>query len=163
MKFSVGLTDNGVSQTLLADGWKLYRNGSDITSLVAMVDNDGNIVSGTNAIEEDDTFLTLTFTSEEVVAKGSSNVYSLRATLTGYTAGSEDDTITVKLNGDSLADLDNNTAGTQNTLAIAGINANNNFIWSDMSSTSHDPATSADWTNSYQVKNLPFSGKTMTN
>jgi hypothetical protein len=127
-----------------------------------MVDDDGPITGG-NAIEEGDTFLTLTFSSEEVVAKGSSNVYSLRATLTGYTAGSDDDTITIRLDGDSSPDLDSGTGGVQNTLTIDDINANNNIIWSDMSSTSHNPASSADWTNSYQIKNFPFSGKTMTN
>ncbi|MDD3285479.1 MAG: hypothetical protein PHG95_02490 [Patescibacteria group bacterium] len=154
LKFAVSLTDNvgTTDNTLAATGLKLYRNGSDITSLVGAMAN----------LSEASTGITVAFTGEEVIAKGSTNVYSLRATLTGYTTGADDDSITVKLNSDSSADLVSGTAGTQNTVAFATIDQNDNFVWSDNSATSHS-LTSLDWTNGYQVKNLPFSGKTMNN
>jgi len=150
LRFAVSLTDNiGTDNTLAATSLKLYRNGSDITSLVgAMAD-----------LNEASTGITVAFTDEEVIAKGSTNVYSLRATLTGYTASADDDSITVKLNSDSvLSDITNTAAG-----VIAEGDGKNNFVWSDNSATSHSVASSEDWTNGYQVKNLPFSGKTMNN
>jgi len=153
LRFAVSLTDNvGTNNTLAATSLKLYRNGSDITSLVgAMAD-----------LNEASTDITVAFTGEEVIAKGSTNVYSLRATLTGYTTGADDDSITVKLNSDSvLNDTTNTAAG-----VIAEGDGKNNFVWSDNSATSHfvtSSVTSSDWTNGYQVKNLPFSGKTMNN
>lgn len=156
LRFGVTLTDNGTDQTLSAASFKLYRGSTDITSLVTLTDDDG----GTPTILEDDTFLNVSWgTGEEVVAKGTSNTYTLRATLTGYTVGTEDDAIRVILKND--------VALTTNTNTVAGVIAEGatklNFIWSDNSSTSHDPATSSDWTNGYLIKNLPFSGRTMTN
>lgn len=158
MIFAASLSDNiGTDDTLKADGWKLYRNGADITSLVTLTDDDGAMVTGGNALEEGDTFIKVLL-SDEVIAKGSSNVYTLRATVTGFSHGSDDDSITVKLNSDTvLADTTNTAAG------VIGEGASkSNFVWSDNSATSHD-LTTEDWTNGYQIKNLPFSGKTINN
>lgn len=151
MRLSATLTDNGTDQELKGVGVKLYRNGSDITSLLS-----GGAITD---LTENANTVVLTFASEEVIAKGSTNTYTLRATLQGYSVGTEDDSITVKLNNDSALTPNTNTVANIE-LAAAGLK---NFIWSDMSSSSHNHASSADWTNGYQVKNLPFSGKTMNN
>lgn len=200
LAFTVNQTDNGTDQTLAAASWKLFKGSTEITSLVDIHE----LAGGTANMAEADTTLIITWTSEELITSGTTVPYTLRATLSGYTVGAEDDSIRVILNNDStapavgfnkLVDIDQtvsqNTAslgdgtvtagqhlGTSAATAVLGANAN--IIWSDYAVVAHastlaattgdaggDTVTistsSADWTNSYLLKTLPFSGKTMNN
>lgn len=197
LKLQITLNDNGAAGALTATGFKLYRGSSNISSLVAIQDvtaatqiemKAGAGITTTNTART----ILVQFSSEEALTAGSSNVYTLKATLGGYSVTADDDGITTKLvttNDEStgvssynqLADIDTTASelavslgsstttadGTEDTTPTDGTD----IVWSDNASNSHDstaadaaaPASSDDWVNGYQVKNGPFSGKSMNN
>ncbi len=100
-----------------------------------------------------------TATTTRTVSAGSSRTFALRATLAGTGSGAS---VTTYLMGDSAAPTSLNSGMITYTLAEA--DAEDDFIWSDVSSASHDTtpvgATISDWTNGYLVSGLPSSNLT---
>ncbi len=158
--FNVTLTDNNADNTLVIGGFKLYRASTNLTSLVDIHNLAGATIESTNTLGEGTAQAIITFASEEIIAKGTSNTYSLRATPTDFTDPSDDDSVNIVLNTDStaqtathvyLVDLDTTAAqmtaslGLQDGSAVTGtegasatLAANMNIIWSDNSIVPHD-------------------------
>lgn len=196
--FNVVQTDNtATDDTLTIGSFKLYRGNTDITSLVDIHNLAGATIESTNTLAEGTAQAIVTWSSEEIIAKGTSNVYTLRATPGGYTTTADNDSLRVVLNSDAtaqtagynyLVDLDTTAAqqtaslgdlANDNRLGTEGatptLAANANIIWSDNAAVPHastlvdssatgtDSTSSGDWWNAYLLKNLPFSGYTVTN
>jgi hypothetical protein len=158
--FDVTLNDNvGTDDTLTLGSFKLYRGSTNLTGLVDIHALAGTSIEAANLAEGTSQAI-VTFASEEVIAKGTSNTYSLRATSGGYVTPADDDTITITLKTDAtaqtathvyLVDLDTTAAqqtaslGLQDASAVTGtegasptLAANMNIIWSDNSVVPHD-------------------------
>ncbi|OGD69292.1 hypothetical protein A2996_01880 [Candidatus Campbellbacteria bacterium RIFCSPLOWO2_01_FULL_34_15] len=82
------------------------------------------------------------------IPEGETRTYVLTATVTGAAAG---DSIVTQLEGDAAY-----IAAATNGLAAGDVDsdANDDFIWSDRSNSSHTTST-ADWYNGYKVNGLP--------
>lgn len=186
LKFPSTWTDGGGADTLEMESWKLYKNGTDIsTSSTAVVlsEEDGNDVEGTSGmLENDGTLVVIWDTNEEVIAAGETVTYTLRATPQFFdndgTTGDED-YFSMYLSGDTAHNdtdicLEDSGSGeiweldAQVSAACTAASSSNsayNFIWSDSSGESHDPTVetgSGDWTVGYLIKNLDLSGETWT-
>jgi hypothetical protein len=185
LKFPVTYTDGGGADTMYMESWKFYKNGTDIStssSAVVVTDEDGDNIeaTGNSLTEADTTVVVIWDTSEEVISAGETVTYTLRSTPQGFdsdgTTGDED-YFSLYLAGDTTLDtadicledsgageiweLDNQVSGA--CTAASSNNTGYNFIWSDISGESHDPATetgSGDWRMGYLVKNLDLSGET---
>ncbi|MBI2573822.1 MAG: hypothetical protein HYV78_00275, partial [Candidatus Wildermuthbacteria bacterium] len=179
VKLNIAWSDGGTADSLELESFKFFRGSQDITSLVTIQDQAGTSVESTDGVTEGDSAVVVTFDTEETVAAGTSQEYTVKATpqsfrMTGAdTAG---DSVTLSLVGDASA---NGTsvylnAGTSTTtiakLYTAGAaNASatdHNFIWSDRSALSHVSApgatSSADWANGNLVLNLDLDAETWT-
>jgi hypothetical protein len=179
LKFNVTLTDNvGTNNTLTAADWKLYRNGSDITSQVDVVGADGLSLEsgGTGTFGEGSSTVYVIFggsTGEESISKGTTNTYVLKATLNGYTTGADDDSISVALANDGTVQptnstyigLDANDLVQLQTSSYTG-STSASVIWSDNSAIPHlsdtSTLTSGDWINGYLLKNAPLGSRVIT-
>lgn len=182
--FKVTITDNvGTNNTLAVGDWRIFRNGTEITSSVRIVDEDGtDVKTGGTAFPEGDTHVYVTFGSDAQgqEAISGTNEYVLYATPSGFTTPADDDSFKVEMLGDSsssdryLNDADTTSGEIIATLSTAGVNAGADalplyLLWSDNSAVPHtsaiadengdDPASvsSGDWTNGYLVRNLPMS------
>ncbi len=169
--FNVSLTDNApTDDTLTLGSFKLYRGNTDITGQADIHAKVGTSLEAANLTETgngtDTAAVIVTFgnetssNSEEIIAKGTSNTYTLRATSGGFVTGAENDSVSVVLNNDAsaqtagyvyLVDLD--TSAAQRTAALGELtneaSANDgtegvdptlgaNIIWSDNSDVPHD-------------------------
>ena len=85
---------------------------------------------------------------ERQISAGATHTYVLKGTVTGSSSG---DSVQVSLAGDSAA-----LSATTETLADARADAQDDFIWTDRTATSH-ATTTADWISGYRVKGLPSS------
>jgi len=114
---------------------------------------------------DDDSIRVILNNDSSTATAGFNKLVDLDQTASQYTAGIGDGTV---------------TAGQHHGTAAATPTVGANIIWSDWSVVSHAATladtigdaggdtvvvstSSADWSNSYLLKNLPFSGKTMTN
>ncbi|MBU1102213.1 hypothetical protein KJ853_00970, partial [Patescibacteria group bacterium] len=97
-----------------------------------------------------------TATTTRTVSAGSSRTFVLRATLGGTGSGAS---VTTYLMGDSAAPT--SMSANMVTFDLAEADDQDDFIWSDISSASHDTtpvgATIRDWMNGYLVSGLPSS------
>ncbi|MBI4592278.1 hypothetical protein HY733_02410 [Candidatus Uhrbacteria bacterium] len=174
IKFPMTWTDGeSNNDTLEMESWKLYKNGTDIStssSAVVISDEDGNSVESTSgALEADGTLNVIWDTNEEVISAGETVTYILRATPQSFDNDSDtgdEDYFSIYLAGDAshnssggtaaLTDvcLDDQTSGEiwqlGDTAAIgtactttATNSSDYNFIWSDMSGESHDASGEA--------------------
>lgn len=169
--FDVTLTDNvGTNNGQTAGSWKLFKGSTDITSLVDIHNIAGATLESSNTLATGTSKLIVTWSSEDLIAAGGTNPYTLRATLSNYGTGADDDSIRVILNADTaaatsgfnkLVDIDQTVS--QGTVALgdgtvtAGqhlgtaaatptiASTNGNIIWSDYSVVAHD-STLADKT-----------------
>lgn len=156
------ITDNvGTNDTLVAGSLKLYRGSTNLTSNVDIHALAGTTLETAATIAEGTSQVVITWASdEEVIAAGTSNTYSIRATLSGYSTPADDDTFRMLLKTDATAQtatntylVDLDTTVSQQTAALADITAttidgtegatavlaaNGNFIWSDNSGVPHD-------------------------
>ncbi|HRH33031.1 MAG TPA: hypothetical protein PK720_02740 [bacterium] len=156
------ITDNvGTNDTLVAGSLKLYRGSTNLTSNVDIHNLVGTTLETAATIAEGTSQVVITWASdEEVIAAGTSNTYSIRATLSGYSTPADDDTFRMLLKTDATAQtatntylVDLDTTVSQQTAALADITAttidgtegttavlaaNGNFIWSDNSGVPHD-------------------------
>lgn len=174
----LGSGDTDGSNTIEMESFKLYKNGSDITSTVLLANTVGVTVESTTGILEDtDTQLNVIWdTDEDVISAGETATYTLRATPQGFNTDGdtgETDTFSLYLAGDTAANFDasdicladtgagdiwqlDNQVSSACTSASTNATAYN-FIWSDMSGSSHSGSTEAgagDWANGYLILNL---------
>lgn len=122
LRLPVSFTDVE-ADTLCVNLWKLYKNGTDVSSnstAVALEDEDGESIEGgtssacsTPLAEADTDVYVIWDTSEEVIAAGETVTYILRGTPVGFdsngTTGDED-YFTIYLAGDTTAH--NSSGGT---------------------------------------------------
>ncbi len=103
------------------------------------------------------------FTSEEVIAGGTSRTYDLRLNLSGSTVTG--DSLTVSLLGDSGAPVTGQLTQVGGAWDYRVSSGGDKFVWSDNSAIPHSdalaPAGSADWTNGLYVNGLPTDTETM--
>jgi len=120
-----------------AAGWKLYENGSDITSF-----------SGSNTASVSDigttTRVEFTFAVERVISAGSPITLELKTTVGGTLASNESVTT-------SITNPKGTTVTTDDSTVQSGSGAS--FIWSDQSSPSHSTSTD-DWFTDGMLKTL---------
>lgn len=182
IKLSTSWSDGGTADTLEVESLKVFKNDVDITSSTTMVDQAGNVVTGTAGLLEDDTTLVITWTTEDSVAAAETATYRVRGTPQGFRLTGTDtvgDSVAINAptdaahNGTSvfLNDETDIAAGQSEIMELftsAAANTSDgtaaNFIWSDISSTAHASAANAsstgDWANGYNVLNLPLDGET---
>jgi hypothetical protein len=165
--FDVTLTDNvGTNNGQTAGSWKLFKGSTDISSLVdihaiagtSLEAGVGNLTTGTSK-------LIVTWATEDLIASGGTNPYTLRATLSNYGTAADDDTIRVILNADTaattsgfnkLVDLDQTASQTTVALGTGVVTAGSsyhdgtaaatptisstkgNIIWTDYAVVAHD-------------------------
>ncbi len=153
--------------------FRFFRGNNDITDNVSIVDGSGqSLESGGQDLGEGATSAYIIFSTEELITAGSSTTFTVKATLSGFTAGADyintkigDDTTTEE--GHKYLDTDSNglinltSATSSGTETVA-----QDFIWSDNSATPHYSNTSgsnrsADWFNGYLVDNLPTTSLTV--
>src|SRR3989344_4097826 len=182
-KIDVSWSDAPTADALELESLKLYKDGVDITTSVAITDEDaGTSAEGTSGITEDSLKIVITWDggTEDTIQAGESTTYTIRGTPQGFVASGSTDTThdsvalifttdsagvtfgstTVDyigyLNTDSTAQL-----GSQMSLytsATASTSAETaQLIWSDGSAVAHSASTTAgtgDWTNSYLLQSL---------
>ena len=133
----------------------LYRGATDITSLVSITEATGtsptDLTSGNLASSTSATTVVVVFTAEEQIAAGSSQTYTLKATVTGV--GTVGESITTYLKKDSSY-----VAPSAYDIGTFGAT---NFVWTDRSKLNHDETT-ADWNNSYLVQTLDSPSYTLS-
>ncbi len=185
LKFPVTFTDGGeTTDSLVLDTWKLYKNGTDISSTVTITDSDDtsdDLKSATDLLNESDTgdsVVVIWAATEEVIAAGETVTYTLRATPSIFDANGttgDEDYFSIYLAGD----VDNATDVCLSTSAAplweldaieSGVcaatesgNTGYNFIWSDNSGSSHSATLetgAADWAGGYLILNLDLAGET---
>jgi hypothetical protein len=186
LKFPLTWTEVEGTDTLEMEEWKIYRNGTDVSSVgsdVLIVDEDGAAINdGSGVNETEDTVIVIWDTTEEIISAGETVTYTLRATPQGFDMdgdSGEEDYFTLYLSGDTGAHngtdvcLENGTTGDIYELdgvvssactAAATSSTGYNFIWSDISGSSHNGGDSetgaADWANGYLILNLDLEGET---
>jgi hypothetical protein len=181
-KLTTSWSDGGTADTLEVESLKLYKNGSDITSSVTMVDEDGNAVTSTSGLLESDEDLAVTWTTEDSIAAGETVTYTVRGTPQGFrTVGSDTSGDSVSLylaqdtatNGTSVYLNDETDIGAgqseimelfTSAAASSSDGTAAEFIWSDNSAASHSSSANAsstgDWHNGFLIKNLDLGSET---
>lgn len=181
-KLTTSWSDGGTADTLEVESLKLYKNGSDITSSVTMVDEDGNTVTSTSGLLESDEDLVVTWTTEDSISAGETVTYTVRGTPQGFrTVGSDTsgDSASFYLaqdaatNGTSvfLNDETDIAAGQSeiaelftSAAAVSSDGTAAELIWSDNSATAHSSTvgttSTGDWHNGFLIKNLDLGSET---
>ena len=159
--FNTVITDNvGTNDTLTAGTFKIFRSSTNLTGNVDIHNLAGATIESTNTLGEGTSQAIITWASEEIIAAGTSNTYSIRATLSGYSTPADDDTFRMLLNTDATAQtagynylVDLDTTAAQQTAALGDatattidgtegatptLSAFGNVIWSDNSGVPHD-------------------------
>jgi|SRR3989339_313382 len=180
LKFTMDVVDNvgtnnpGIKLT----DFKLYRGDTNITSYVEFkkvgtLNGEFSMTTGTGM----PFYIVWKSDSEEVVAGGMKNTYTIKAVCSGFTVDEDNDFVRVRLDKDDVVELD--ASKNINYLAPVGIGGSKNLIglsdstggnivsagatllWSDRSAPDHSaavgspPVSSGDWFNGYYAKNLP--------
>ncbi|MEY4744198.1 MAG: hypothetical protein RL272_143, partial [Candidatus Parcubacteria bacterium] len=161
LTFNVTKTSTIVANT--ANAVREVGQGSD---LAATVTNSANCAgTGTNCV------IGVVFTSEQVVAAGTSKTYELRAAVTGTAASNT--MSTVLANDSALVTGELESAGNNiQSLNPVVVSTAYNFLWSDNSAIPHndtnggtggdDAGASNDWSNGLYVRTLPTDAQTLT-
>lgn len=128
--FPVSWTDSD-ADALEMESWKLYKNGSDITTSIVIQDQVGANIEGTAGAYQDDTdrnsdgdatdaneavasTIYVTWNSEEVVSAGETVTYVLRATPQAFDSDGDtgdEDYFSIYLAGDAAHNSDGGTVG----------------------------------------------------
>jgi len=173
-KIDLGWSDGeGGTDALELESLKLYENGVDITSTVAITGNlTGATVESTSGVSELDTKIVVTWdgdTEESTTSAGSTTTYTLRGTPQGFNVTdaatyAASDSVSLQFIPDTAAQtltynfLNLGTASPTNFVRLfssstADASAEDaNLIWSDESAVAHSPdddASTKDWSNSY--------------
>jgi peptidoglycan hydrolase-like protein with peptidoglycan-binding domain len=173
-KVSIAWTDGGTADSLELESLKLLRNGSDITSSVTIMDEDGSSVESTTGVTEGDDTIVVKWDSdtESEIAAGTSVTYTIKGTPQGFGVNGATDTAKDTVALDFAPDSAAQTAtynyiniGTSTTTVMKlyssatanGSAANANLIWSDQTAIAHSASTTAgtgDWSNSYLINDI---------
>jgi hypothetical protein len=151
-----------------ADTVTVYENGSVLDASLYEVTN----TAGTTDLDGDDEICTtdcgvvIQFTTERVVAAGTTKTYEVKATVAGATSGESISTYMVADTAPSGADY---LTGTIAQIIANAVTASHKLIWSDNSADTHAATAagtgasgnSSDWTNGYLVKSLPTTSQTL--
>ena len=172
-KIDLNWTDGeGGTDTLEVESLKLYENGVDITSTVAIKDQTGGTVESTSGVSEASTKIVVTWdddTEESTTSPGSPTTYVIRGTPQGFNVTDAatyvaSDSVSLQFVPDTAAQttgynfLNLGTAVPTTTVRLFSSSTANasaedaNLIWSDESAVAHSPdddASTKDWSNSY--------------
>jgi len=144
LTFNVSPSMSTTSDTI--GTFKLYRGNTDITALVSINEastSGTNLKSGNLTSVSSATTVVVIFSSEETIEAGSSQTYTLKATVSG-----------VGTVGESIQTYVKKDSSYASPVAYdSGTFASTNFAWSDVSELNHSEST-ADWNNSYLVQTL---------
>jgi len=142
--FSITAIDAATADLDL-DTLKFYKGDEDWTDKVTILDADGNDyeAAGVDLADGAATTTYVLFTDEEIVSKGSSQIYSLRGRVTTAASGDSIQTYIIA-----------ETASDDIVLGAAYSTGLGNFIWSDGSYGAAHSLLSLDWTNGYLIKTL---------
>ncbi len=180
--FAASLVDTGTAgDTLDMESWKLYKDGTNITDDVNILDAAGaNIKDATGFGETGSGSVIVSWDTEVVIEAGDSVTFSLKATPQGFNVTDADSNPTdyfsmyLGLNAtneiavSALPYVDDEDAddiwGLSDDVGDLGTETEGfGLIWSDKSATGHDAthaASTADWTSGYNVLNLDLDGET---
>lgn len=170
-KVNVNWSDTGTGDTLELESVKVYENGVDITSTVAITqDTTAGSIESTTGVSESNSKIIVTWdddTEEATIAAGTTTTFTIKATPQGFNvAGATDtakDSVSLQFVPDSAAqtsgynyiNVGTSLTGIEKLYSSSSANAsaeNAQMIWSDESAVGHDPDdddSSEDWTNSY--------------
>ncbi len=164
VSFKVANTTSG--DTTANPALREVGQGSNIASASATVQTDGTTNCGfaASALVK---CVTIVFSSEQVVAAGTSKTYELRLDTTGFASG---EAMSSTLLGDSVDAVGAllNAAGPQtgvdDSVHASANSGTYNFLWSDNNQIPHNDTIggSTDWTNGNLVKVLPGDAQTLT-
>jgi hypothetical protein len=101
-----------------------------------------------------------TATTTYIVPDGQTRYFQLRATLSSVETGSNSETISVSLLGDAAFATNVVTSAMAAANNIDSDTANDDFIWSPISTTTQNTINDFDFTNGYQVPGLPATNMT---
>ncbi len=168
LRFPITLTDSGGADVIEMESWKLYKNGSDISSnsIAVLIEDqaDTTIESTSGLVAADSSLYVIWNTSEEVISAGETVTYTLRATpqlFDGDGTVGDEDYFSIYLAGDTTNHNSNGgTVGVTDACIDAGTGdiwslgdtaaigtactaadtgtTAYNFIWSDASLSGHD-------------------------
>lgn len=173
-KIDLSWSDGGGNDdTLEVESLKLYENGVDITSTVAIKDQTGGTVESTSGVSELSSKLLVTWdddTEESTTSAGTTTEYVIRGTPQGFnksgtvSTAAHTDSVSFQFVPDAAAQtsgynfLNNGTTVPTSTVRLYSSSTANasaedaNLIWSDESAVAHlpdDDASTKDWSNSY--------------
>jgi hypothetical protein len=187
VRLALTWTDEGpiMGDNLELYNWTLLRASTDISDLVAITTDDGLNVktdtAGVGASSSQSSTVYIAWTTEEQIS--SATTYTVQAKPRNFDSGTtSSDNVILTMSGDTSAHngVANVYLGEGDGYAAAGGGGSiwglatsttgaghttYNFIWSDRSTSPHTNTSggaSGDWSNGYQVKNLPLGGQVMT-
>ncbi|MDO8529980.1 MAG: hypothetical protein Q7S10_01025 [bacterium] len=171
VKIDLNWSDAGTADTLELESLKLFENGVDITSTVAITEEDNGLsAESTTGVTEGNGKIIITWdddTEESTTSAGTSTTYVLRGTPQGFNVLGATDTVKDGVSLQFMPDTDAQTAGynflnlgTSLTTIVklyssstANASAEDaNLLWSDESAVAHSPDdddSTKDWSNSY--------------
>jgi len=192
MKLGLTWADSDDADILRLESFKFYKDGTDITGSVTILDENGYdleaaYVFETSGVTTTSSYVIVKFddASEDVIAAGDSTEYKIRATSQGFASKAQttaDDKVALTLLDDAYNTGDTNDDGSVNVNNLKyledhangysrlvdvdeGNDDDANFIWSDMSAVGHSDTSadsSGDWLNGYLVLNLPLDSEQWT-
>ena len=154
--FSVnGIEGDGGTDALDVDTLKFYKGSTDYTDKVAIGSSKGgseNEVAGVDLAGGSAVSVYVLFDSEEVITGGTSQVYSLKARVSGTASG---DSVATYMVADAYPYGANSHAWDVG-LGVAYATGIGNFIWTDRSygSAHSTESTSLDWVSGHLIKTL---------
>lgn len=183
IKLTVNWYDGATADTLEIESLKLWKNGSDVTSTVTLLDEDGNSVKINSGLQESDEDLVITWPTEELIAEDTTVTYTLRGVPTGFRMTNTDpigsDVVSFSLAMDDASNgvdtyLNSQTNQSPAQWQIAELYSETapdtakgqsaELIWSDLSASLHSSApdllSSDDWHNGFLVQNLDLPKQT---
>lgn len=179
LRFIIDVKDNvGTRNSLSVSGFKLYRGQTDISDQVLFHSDYGGTGLWVGVETAKRFFITWKGTNEQIIPAGSASLFTIKATLNGFTTDADDDYVRVRyVNDDAAIELPQNNparyispVGRDAREAIMGLatqagalapSAGTTFLWSDINAAGHSAATgtfsgipvsTGDWFNGYLVK-----------
>ncbi|OGZ63428.1 MAG: hypothetical protein A3C58_02325 [Candidatus Staskawiczbacteria bacterium RIFCSPHIGHO2_02_FULL_34_10] len=180
LKFDVNWSDGGTADVLELEALKFYKDGTDITASVSIVDEDSaTSLEGTAVgLSELNSKIIVTWdgTTEDTISASSNTTYTLEGVPQGFRLLGATDTAADSVSIAFSPDTADVTFGSTTVDFIGYINVGTSLtgimklftsatasasaedadlIWSDNSAVAHSASTTAgtgDWTNSYLIK-----------
>ena len=182
-KLLIAWKDFGEDDSLMLSNMQVFLDGTNITDVALLMDEDGNDVHKNVGLIETDERLVVTWKNELSIAAGSTRTITVRGMPSGFHGNLNEDTnidvVVVRLVADTVAtdtnrflnsEIDQSPAQAQiiELASAAGSGYLDGqscaFIWSDLSAVVHsedfDTLSSGDWYNSYKVQDLPLPEET---